>query len=109
MSQPAISLALRHLRAVIDDELLVPNGRTALLTERAEALVTPLRRTLADLDLMLMPRDPFDPATETAHIVINTADYVAQLLAPILSEICTREAPHVVLDFVLAAVRNVED
>ncbi len=109
MTQPAISRALRHLRAVFDDQLLVPNGRAALLTERAEALVAPLQRTLADLDLMLTPSRPFDPATETAHIVISTADYVTQLLAPILTEICAREAPHVVLDFTFVDIGNVED
>jgi LysR family transcriptional regulator, nod-box dependent transcriptional activator len=109
MTQPAISRALRHLRAVFDDQLLVPNGREALLTERAQALMAPLRRTLGDLDLMLTPGGPFDPASETAHILISTADYVTQLLAPILTEICAREAPHVVLDFALVAMRNVED
>jgi DNA-binding transcriptional LysR family regulator len=109
MTQPAISRALRHLRAVFDDQLLVPNGREALLTERAEALMAPLRRTLGDLDQMLSPSGPFDPASETAHILISTADYVTQLLAPILTEICAREAPHVVLDFTLVAMRNVED
>ncbi len=109
MTQPAISRALRHLRAVFDDQLLVPNGREALLTERAEALMAPLRRALGDLDLMLSPSGPFDPASETAHIVISTADYITQLLAPILTEICAREAPHVVVDFTQVAMRNVDD
>lgn len=109
MTQPAISRALRHLRAVFDDQLLVPNGREALLTERAQALVEPLRRTLGDLDRVLTPAGPFDPATETVHIQISTADYVTRLLAPILTEICAREAPHVVLDFTLVDIGNLED
>jgi DNA-binding transcriptional LysR family regulator len=109
MTQPAISRALRHLRAVFNDQLLVSNGREGLLTERAQALMGPLRRALGDLDLMLTPAGPFDPATETVHIQISTADYVTQLLAPILTEICGREAPRVVLDFTLVAMRNVED
>lgn len=109
MTQPAISRALRHLRAVFDDQLLIPNGRDALLTDRAQALMGPLRRTLGDLDLMLTPSLPFDPATETAHILISTADYVTQLLAPILTEMCAREAPHIVLDFTLVDIGNVEE
>jgi LysR family transcriptional regulator, nod-box dependent transcriptional activator len=109
MTQPAVSRALKQLRAAFDDRLLVPHGRETLLTARAEVLVEPLRRTLGALDLLLMPSSPFDPATETAHLVINTADYVTQLLAPILTEICAREAPQVMLEFTWTAVRNAED
>jgi DNA-binding transcriptional LysR family regulator len=109
MTQPAVSRALRQLRVAFDDQLLVPSGRDALLTARAETLVGPLSRTLGDLDLLLMPTAPFDPANESVHLVITTADYVTQLLAPILTEICAREAPHVVLEFAWTATRTVED
>ena len=109
MTQPAVSRALRQLRAAFNDQLLVPHGREALLTARAEALVAPLSRTLGSLDHLLTPAGPFDPATESAHLVINTADYVTQLLAPILTEICAREAPHVVLDFAWSGTRTAED
>jgi DNA-binding transcriptional LysR family regulator len=109
MTQPAVSRALRHLRATFDDQLLVPNGRDALLTARADALVGPLRRSLGALDLLLMPTAPFDPTSEAVHLVITTADYVAQLLAPILTEICAREAPRVVLEFTWTATRSAED
>src|SRR5262245_46040019 len=109
MTQPAVSRTLRQLRSSFDDQLLVPNGRDALLTARAETLIGPLKRTLGDLDLLLVPTAPFDPATESVHLVITTADYVTQLLAPILTEICAREAPHVVLEFIWTATRNLED
>jgi DNA-binding transcriptional LysR family regulator len=109
MTQPAVSRALRQLRAAFDDPLLVSPGRNARPTDRAEALTAPLARALADLDLLLKPARPFDPASEAVHLVINTADYVTQLLAPILSEICAREAPHVVLEFTWSGTRNAED
>jgi len=109
MTQPAASRALRQLRAAFDDPLLVSAGRTARLSERAEALAEPLADTLRDLDALLKPAAPFDPATEAVHLVINTADYVTQLLAPILSEICAREAPHVVLEFTWTGTRTAED
>ena len=109
LSQPAVSRALRELRHTFQDELLVPLGREARLTERAERLVAPLARTMADLDLVLRPAGPFDPATEAAHLVISTADYVTQLLAPILNNLCAREAPHVALEFVYAGTRNAAD
>jgi len=109
ITQPAVSRALRQLRGAFDDQLLISLGRDARLTGRAEALVEPLRRALGELDLLLKPAGPFDPATEAVHLVINTADYVTQLLAPILAEICTREAPHVVLEFTWVGTRNAED
>lgn len=109
MTQPAVSRALRQLRAAFADPLLVSPGRNGRLTDRAQALVGPLGRTLAELDLLLAPAGPFDPTNEPAHLLINTADYVTQLLAPILSEICAREAPHVVLEFTWLATRTAED
>lgn len=109
MTQPAVSRALRQLRGAFDDELLVSPGRNAQLTDRAQSLVGPLARTLTELDHLMMPASPFDPASEAVHLVINTADYVTQLLAPILAEICAREAPHVVLEFTWVGTRNVED
>lgn len=109
MTQPAVSRALRQLRSAFDDPLLVAPGRNAQLTDRAAALAGPLGRTLGDLDLLLTPAGPFDPATEAVHLVINTADYVTQLLAPILTGICAREAPRVVLEFAAATTRNAED
>jgi len=109
MTQPAVSRALRQLRLAFDDPLLVSPGRNARLTDRAQAVANPLARALGDLDLLLKPAHPFDPASEAVHLVINTADYVTQLLAPILSEICAREAPHVVLEFTWSGTRNAED
>jgi DNA-binding transcriptional LysR family regulator len=109
MTQPAVSRALRQLRAAFDDQLLVAPGRNARLSDRAQALAGPLARALAELDGLLKPAGPFEPATEAVHLVINTADYVTQLLAPILSEICAREAPQVVLEFALVPVRRAED
>ena len=65
MTQPAVSRALRQLRGALDDQLLVSSGRTARLTDRAETLAGPLARTLTELDLLLKPAGPFDPATQT--------------------------------------------
>lgn len=41
--------------------------------------------------------------------MILTADYVSLLLAPILAEICAREAPRVVFEFVSATPRRIDD
>src|SRR5262249_30535509 len=109
ISQPAISQALRRLRAVFGDALLVPLGRELQLTERATTLAVPLQGALAELDALLRPQHPFEQASEELHVVISTADYVALLLAPILAEIAAIEAPGVVFEFVEGAVRNADD
>ncbi|HJQ57759.1 MAG TPA: LysR family transcriptional regulator [Vineibacter sp.] len=109
MTQPAVSRALRQLRAAFDDQLLVTTGRDVRLSGRAEALTGPLHRALGEIDLLLKPATPFNPASEAAHFVITTADYVSLLLAPILAELCATEAPRVAMEFTLAGVRKAED
>ena len=109
MTQPGVSRILRQLRATFEDQLLVAIGREAQLTHRAEALIDPLHRALAEIGLLLDSTDPFDPTTEAVHFTITTADYVSLLLAPILAEICTAEAPHVVLEFTEARLRTPDD
>lgn len=108
MSQPAVSKALRQLRAEFGDELIVSLGRSPRLTDRAEALAEPLHRALSEIDALLRPETPFDPATETAVFTITTADYASALLAPLLVEMCAAEAPGVVLEFVDTAFSGVE-
>lgn len=99
ITQPAVSKALRQLREVFDDDLIVSRGRGARLTERGQALLDPLTRILSELELLLQPPRPFDPKTEKLRIVIKTADYVTVLLAPQLAKLCAAEAPHVELMF----------
>lgn len=99
VSQPAVSKALRQLREVFGDDLIVSRGREARLTERGLTLLAPLSGALSDLDLLLEPPRPFDPASERLRMVIKTADYVSVLLAPQLAKLCAREAPHTELLF----------
>jgi DNA-binding transcriptional LysR family regulator len=93
VTQPAVSKALRQLRAIFDDELVVPLGRRAHLTERGQALVVPLAQVLADLGALIEPAQAFDPSCEPLHVVIATADYVSVLIAPLIARICAAEAP----------------
>jgi LysR family transcriptional regulator, nod-box dependent transcriptional activator len=109
ITQPAVSQALRRLRATFGDDLLVALGRDLQPTDRAAALLPPLEGILAEIGSLLRPATAFDPATEELRVTIMTADYVSLLLAPILAEICTREAPQVVFEFVSGGARNVDD
>lgn len=99
VSQPAVSKALRGLREMFGDDLIVSRGRVARLTERGRAIMGPLSEILTDLQALLETPRAFDPATESLRIVIMTADYVSVLLAPQLAKLCAMEAPHVDLLF----------
>ncbi len=99
VSQPAVSKALRQLREMFGDDLIISRGREARLTERARALIGPLSEILLDLQTLLETPRTFDPTSESLRIVIVTADYVSVLLAPQLARLCAREAPHVDLLF----------
>ena len=108
ISQPAVSKALRQLRQIFDDDLVVSLGRAPRLTDRAQALTAPLSRIMDDLGLLLEPARAFDPTVEPLVITINTADYVSVLLAPKLARICATEAPHVTIRFAERAIAGAE-
>jgi len=108
ITQPAVSKALRQLRQIFDDDLVVSLGRSPRLTDRAQALAAPLARIIDDLGLLLEPALPFDPAAEPLLITINTADYVSVLMAPKLARICAAEAPRVSIRFAERAIAGPE-
>jgi DNA-binding transcriptional LysR family regulator len=109
VTQPAISRALRELRAVFEDELIVSLGRDAQLTERAAAMAEPLQRVLQEIRELTRPGDGFDPTRETLRVVIGTADYVAAVLAPYLTALCAETAPFVRFDFVDTTVEGPQE
>lgn len=63
IAQPALSRHLKALRELTGDELLVRVGNRMVLTERAEYLVAPVRRMLADLSLLTGGGPEFAPAS----------------------------------------------
>jgi DNA-binding transcriptional LysR family regulator len=95
LSQPAVSNALGQLRALIGDPLLVRRGGGMIPTERALALVEPVRAAMAAIAQSLAPAAAFDPATATRDFVIVTNDFVAFAMLPRLLARLQREAPGV--------------
>lgn len=109
ITQPAVSKALRQLRQLFEDDLLISLGRQGQLTQRGEAILSPLTNVLVDLGVLLEPLQAFEPGSERLHIVITTADYVSVLLAPKLAKLCGQEAPGCDFLFVDRPVRTMED
>ncbi|MEQ6434893.1 LysR family transcriptional regulator [Comamonas sp. w2-DMI] len=92
ITQPAVSNAMRRLREVLGDELLVRQGQGVEPTPRAQALWPVVREAMQQLEGVLVP-DDFDPATADTTFVIAMADATAATLIPPLYRILEKEAP----------------
>lgn len=92
LSQPAMSHALRRLRKLFGDELLVREGNRTLLTPRARALLAPLREVLARTS-GLIGHEPFDPATSTRTVIVAATASIAYLLGAPLADLLQERAP----------------
>ncbi len=91
LSQPAASHALRRLREVLGDPLLVRNGARMELTPRAQAL--------DQVRGLFMP-DEFDAARSERRFRLMMPDLAVELLMPPLMKKLDSLAPHVRIEVV---------
>lgn len=94
-SQPAISHALRRLRHLLQDELLVRVGQRYELTAEAQALADPLHVLLQQLSDVLAARPTFDPQHAEREFSIAATDYVAGTILRSAIQKLAVEAPRV--------------
>jgi DNA-binding transcriptional LysR family regulator len=94
LSQPAASHALRRLREVMGDPLLVRAGTRMELTPRAEALREPLAAALAQVQ-GLFAEEVFDPATSRRQFKAMIPDVCTSVLLPGIVRRLEAEAPYV--------------
>lgn len=92
-SQPAMSRILGRLRVLLDDPLLVQEGRSMALTARARGLRDPLKRFLGDAAGLIHPPRPFEPAKETRRFHLQSSDYVHVVAMGAIIEALGAEAP----------------
>lgn len=100
LSQPAVSNALRRLRATFGDDLFVRTGQGMLPTPQAERLAGPVAEALGLLDRLLEADEAFDPAGSTRRFCIAMSDVGEIHFMPALMEACARRAPGVRIDSV---------
>jgi DNA-binding transcriptional LysR family regulator len=93
LSQSSMSHALARLRAHFDDPLLVPVGRTLVLTERAKRLIQPTTDAVAQLERVFTRGEPFDPRTSKRVFWIAATDNVELYLLPRLAARVQKTAP----------------
>lgn len=75
VTQSAMSHALKKLRVLLDDPLLVPAGRVLALSPRAVGLAASLPAALDRVAETLSPAPPFDPKTTRRRFRLATLDY----------------------------------
>ena len=91
--QPAASHALRRLRELFGDPLLVRDGNEMRLTPRAEALRDELEPVLREVRRLVRAEARFDPAADSRSFRLAMTDHVAVLLAGPLAARLTARAP----------------
>lgn len=94
LSQPATSHALRRLRDLMGDPLLVRAGPRMELTPRAEALREPLAAALSQVQ-GLFAEEAFDPAVSRRRFKAMIPDVCTSVLLPGIVRRLEAEAPHV--------------
>lgn len=93
-SQPAISTALKKLREITGDQLLVRSRNGMTPTERGLSLLEPVRQVLSQMEMIVTQQVHFNPAQSRQVFNLAASDYLNPLA---LGEILRRiqlEAPH---------------
>lgn len=98
-SQPTVSIALRRLRELTGDPLLVRSGSRMVPTSHALTLIEPAAQALSSIDAILHPNTTFDPASSTRTFRIGSPDYLDVFFVPAVIDAFHREAPGAKLEF----------
>lgn len=94
MSQSAMSHALKRLRAVLDDQILIRSSQRQMeVTPYAREISSQVRQVLSDIQETLLAKAIFEPATAQEEFRIATNDYVEATLSANLIQQLTHQAP----------------
>jgi DNA-binding transcriptional LysR family regulator len=95
LSQSAMSNALKRLRNLMDDPILVRTEKGMTPTDRALALEIPIREALKQFQRCLQHPDTFDPLHSSDTIVIYCTEYFECVVLPKLMAHLEKAAPRV--------------
>lgn len=98
-SQPTVSVALRKLRSLTGDPLLVRSGNHMVPTSHALTLIDPAAQALNGITAILHPAKTFDPATTNRTFRIGTPDYLDVFFVPAVVDAFHTEAPGAKIEF----------
>jgi len=94
VTQPAVSAALRRLKATVGAPLFVRAGRGLALTGRGQRLRATIHPHLDVLVEAALAAPEFDPATSDRTLRLGLSDAAEVWLLPALLRVLEREAPH---------------
>jgi DNA-binding transcriptional LysR family regulator len=94
ITQPAVSSALKRLRELTGDQLIVRTRNGMAATERALSFLAPLKQALDGIDRVLDQAVQFDPNTATRNFGVGAPDYFDAFFLSNLSATLRREAPN---------------
>lgn len=92
LSQPAMSHALRRIRKLLGDEILIRRGAVNILTPKAQDMLIPLREVLQKASV-LIGGQVFDPCTSRRNLTLAMSSSVAYIIGQSVSLLMEREAP----------------
>lgn len=98
IGQPGMSAALRRLRQLFGDPLLVRQGSEMVPTERALALQTQVKAALREVSRVIEPPEEFDPLTSSRTFRVRMSDLLCSLLLPKLFKQLETIAPDIHLE-----------
>ena len=93
ITQSAMSHILHRLRQQLDDPLLVKTPTGMKPTERALAMIGPVRALLSEMEQLIQPPLEFEANTSQRRFVLAATDYMEFLLIPKLSGLIDQMAP----------------
>ncbi len=98
MNQPAVSAALRRLRELAGDPLLVRSGSGMVPTVAGLRMVEPAADILRSAEVLFSDARSFDPATARHRFSLAASDYLDPLFLPQLVTRVKSLAPHCPID-----------
>ena len=108
-TQPAISTALRRLREILNDPILVRGKQGMVPTEYGETLLAPAQRALREVEFVATPHGDFDATSSRRTFRVAAPDYLNDFFMPTLVAAFREAAPHARLEIEsLNPVRNHE-
>jgi DNA-binding transcriptional LysR family regulator len=94
MHQPAVSAALKRLRDLSGDPLLVRSGAKMVPTVAALRMIEPAASILRSAEVLFSDARSFDPTTATHTFSLAASDYLDPVFLPRLVAQLKRLAPH---------------
>ncbi|MGF1588221.1 MAG: LysR family transcriptional regulator [Pleurocapsa sp.] len=93
MSQSAMSHALKRLRTILNDDILIRTSREMEVTAYAREISDRLRQILTEIESTLLSQATFNPATAQATFKIAASDYAEATIGANLIQQLATQAP----------------